>query len=176
MKKTICGIAFLLALNTISYSQEKYYWYNSNKVGLYADSSTFYLNTNKTQNADTSSIKRKLASIFSLNDSSISQFSDSEFIVKSDKKIDIGLLNLQIVKLKYKAPLFRNLTGATFVLLPQIIVQLKESHSINEVLALYQGSLSLIKDKGFNTYILKCDVKSSSELLNISNFLNEKTV
>ena len=107
MKKIICGIAFLLALNTISYSQDNYYWYNSNKVMLYGDSSTFYLNTNKT------SIKRKLASIFNLTDTSISQFWDSEFIVKSDKKIDIGLLNSQIVKLKYKAPLFRNSTGAT---------------------------------------------------------------
>ena len=54
-------------------------------------------------------------------------------------------------------------------------MQLKEFHSIQEILSLYEGTLNLFKSKGFNTYVLECDVKSSNELLEISNTLYEKS-
>lgn len=170
MKKNISIIVLLLTINSLSYCQNNYYWYNSTKVQLNVDSSIFYIKT-----ADITITKPRMASIFGINDTTVVQLSNNTFIIKSDKKIDVSSLKSQTVPFKYNTPLFRNSIGASFVFLPQIIVQLKVSHSIKEVLSLYDGILSVIKSKGFNTYVLQCNVKSSNELLEISNALYEKS-
>ncbi len=173
MRKNIFIVVFFLLISSIAYSQN-YYWYNSSKVQLNDDSSMFYIKTIKTNEASAFT-KAKIVSLFKINDTALSQLSDTEFIIKSDKKIDRTILNSQALNLKYNTPLFRNSNGSSIIILPKIIVQLKEFHSIQEILSLYEGTLNLFKSKGFNTYVLECDVKSSNELLEISNTLYEKS-
>lgn len=122
-----------------------------------------------------SSVRTKITSAINIKDSKLYQITDSEFVIKSTKEINKAFLKSQAVNLKYNSPLFHNSTGSIITIMPQIIVQLKNIHSIKEILSLYNGILRLSKSRGFDTYVLNCDVKSSEELLKISNFLYEKS-
>ncbi len=162
---------FCFAFFNVSYSQSSYYWYKSNKIELSSDSTTFYF---KTIEASTSA-KAKISSTINLNETLLYQITDSEFVIKSTKRANKEFLHAQAKNLKYNAPMFKNSTGSVLSILPRIVVQVKNNYSIKDVLSLYSKTLKLFKAKGFNTYVLDCNVNSSNELLQISNSLNEKS-
>jgi hypothetical protein len=173
MRKIIAFAILWLTVATLAYSQNNYYWYKANKINLNTDSTIFYLRYKKSS-ITPQLIKSEIAAIFKIDNSAIHQLSDSEFTIQSKAKIDAGTLVEQATNLKYIAPLLKN-NNATMVVLPSIVVELKEGHSIEEVLNLYRNNLTLIKNKGFNTYELQGNGKSFREILDISNALYEKS-
>ena len=114
MRKNIFIVVFFLLISSIAYSQN-YYWYNSSKVQLNDDSSMFYIKTIKTNEASAFT-KAKIVSLFKINDTALSQLSDTEFIIKSDKKIDRTILNSQALNLKYNTPLFLNSNSSSIII------------------------------------------------------------
>ncbi|MBN9380165.1 MAG: S8 family peptidase [Chitinophagaceae bacterium] len=173
MKKNLPLFVLSLLLCIVGFSQNDYYWYNSKKVPLNQDRSVLYVKV-KTDKAPAFT-KPRLTSLFKVSDTSLYQLSDTDFVIKSNSSIDTTILKSQSWDFKYSAPLFRNSAGSTFIIVPRIVLRLNEGHSIDEVLSLYKGVLSLSKSKGFNTYVLECIVKTSGELLKITNDLYEKS-
>ncbi len=169
---------FLLACDKEQNNQEKivsqnYYWYQGSKINLDSDSSVFYLEYAKTSDAP-QLIRTAIAAAFKIHDTAIHQLSDTQFIIKSATKIAASAFTSQPANLKYTAPLLTT-KNAIMIVLPHIVVQLKEGHSIEEVINLYKNNLTVLKNRGFNTYILQSNSKSSKEVLDISNALYEKS-
>ena len=91
MKKIVLIITFLLTICFFSFSQNHYYWYNSEKIKLKIDTTKYFIKTK-----DLISTKDKLAAILKLNDSLIFKLSDTTFIIYGDDKLKEKVKNQKL--------------------------------------------------------------------------------
>lgn len=161
MKKisTLITILFI----TVSLFSQSYFRYQGQKIQLSADSTAFVIQTN-IQSAE----KQNSALEKQLQEGEIKSFQKlpgNRFLVIGNKSLP-GYYD-------YFSTLYRSEVNSIVIILPRIVVMLKQGANLQSVLGKYKGKL--VRESGSNQkFILRCIATQSEEVLKLVNELDAR--
>lgn len=160
--KKILVILWSVFFSTVVFSQS-YYRYNGKEVLLNADKSVFFVKTTEYQNTKESArleMQKKKGTV-----KSYQEIGNNSFIIMGE--------NLQLDTENYFSNIYRNSQNEIVIILPRIVMMLKEGGRIENVLSKYKDKLKI--ETGSKTkYILQTNLKKSDDILLLIEELSKR--
>jgi serine protease len=164
MKKIVVTFFYIFVVCINVFAQYGYR-FQGNEVKLRVDSSMYFVQTTNEQ----SSIKQNASLKQRVKEGEIKSFysfSNNRFLIYGDKA--------QNKSEDYYSPIYKNEQNEIIIILPRVVVMLKEGNDIGAILKKYSEKLSIESGNQYK-YILECNLLKSEEVLKIVNELSNRT-
>lgn len=165
MKSTFTFIlVFIFSIATKA--QDSYYWYQSEKVYLIQNPLASYINISKLAQSDKSAFIQYTKS----QGAKISNMSANELVIETKEPFEI---KSTLAKNIYQSLIYKTSQAKDVIIIPSIIIKLMKNKSVDDLLVSYRGKLRLKVEKGYDTYILDCNLGTANDVLKLANELKE---
>jgi hypothetical protein len=159
MKRVLTTIVILF-ISTVLFSQS-FYRYQDKKIYLTVDSTMSLIQTEKQLTEKQNTALEKLLQKKEID--FFHKISNNRFLFVGNKSL--------LENYEYFSNVYRNVENGMVIILPRIVVMFKQGTSLQPVLDKYNGRL-VIESRGNQSYILKCNVTQSEEVLQLVNKLD----